>query len=89
MFIAQYHIWLSNDTHGLHVLIPGYPVINATLTTFTFVCVVHTVKKICGILSEELITKDVVVMLKRLCLFMVMLVIIWWHKTHEKKPELY
>jgi len=89
LFLCQYHIWLSNDIHGLHVLIPGYPVLNGLITSFTFVCVVHEVKKICETLSEELVTKDVRIMLKRLIAFIIMLIIIWYHKTHEKKPVFY
>lgn len=89
LFIGQYHIWLANDNHGLHVLIPGYPTVNALVTTFTFVCITHEVKSICNTLAEALITKDVRIMLRRLLIFVIMLVIIWWHKTHEKKPTLF
>ena len=31
LFISQYHIWLAADTHGVLVLLPGYPVLNLSL----------------------------------------------------------
>lgn len=89
LFLGQYHIWLANDTHGIHVLLPGYPTLNAVVTSFTFVCVIHEVKKICAILADTLVTKDVKIMLRRLLIFAIMLVVIWWHKSHEKKPGAY
>ncbi|EDO48978.1 predicted protein, partial [Nematostella vectensis] len=45
LFIGQYHIWLAQDTRGVLVLIPGYPALNAILTSFVFVCVCHEVNK--------------------------------------------
>jgi len=89
LFIGQYHIWLSNDGFGVHVLIPGFPTLNALVTTFTFVCMIHEVKQLCSTLSELLVTKDVRVMLRRLLIFIILMVIVWWHKTHEKKPIYY
>ena len=41
LFIAQYHMWLASDTHGILVLLPRYPVLNLTLTSFIFVCAAH------------------------------------------------
>ena len=43
MFIAQYHIWLAADTHGVLVLIPNNPVLNVIVTSFIFVCAAHEI----------------------------------------------
>lgn len=43
LFIAQYHIWLSADAYGILVLLPGFPLINLTLTSFIFICICHEV----------------------------------------------
>ena len=43
LFIAQYHIWLSADTHGVLVLIPNNPVLNVIVTSFIFVCAAHEI----------------------------------------------
>ena len=51
LFIAQYHIWLSADTHGVLVLIPNYPVVNVLLTSFIFVCACHEIHTITGQLT--------------------------------------
>lgn len=70
----------------MHVLIPGFPTVNAVVTTFTFVCVIHEVKILCSTLADLLVTKDVRIMLRRLVIFIILLAIVWWHKTHERKP---
>jgi len=86
LFIAQYHIWLAADAHGVLVFVPNYQTINALLTTFVFVCVVLELHKTSVTLSNALVTKDVRIMLRRLVIFILMLIVIWWHKTHAKKP---
>ena len=86
LFLGQYHIWLANDGFGVHVLVPGYPALNACVTTFTFICVIHEVKQCCTVLAELLVTEDVRVMFRRLLIFILFLGVIWWHKTHERKP---
>ena len=85
--MGQYHIWLANDTKGILVLIPDQPFLNMLMTTFVFVCISHEVSKITGVLSEALVAKDVRVMLRRLVIFIIMLFIIWWHKTHHDKGK--
>lgn len=87
LFVGQYHIWLANDTKGILVLIPDQPFLNMLMTTFVFVCISHEVSKITGVLSEALVAKDVRVMLRRLVIFIIMLFIIWWHKTHHDKGK--
>ncbi len=39
LFLAQYHVWLTNDTHALLVFVPGHPLINAVITTAVFFAV--------------------------------------------------
>ena len=43
LFVAQYHIWLAADTHGVLVLIPNNPVLNVIVTSFIFVCAAHEI----------------------------------------------
>ncbi|CAE1229952.1 CASD1 [Acanthosepion pharaonis] len=43
LFIAQYHIWLASDTHGILVLVPGYPVLNVVITSYILVCICHEI----------------------------------------------
>ncbi|VEL08949.1 unnamed protein product [Protopolystoma xenopodis] len=43
LFVAQYHIWLAADAHGILVLIPGQPLLNLLVTSFLFICVCHEV----------------------------------------------
>lgn len=85
--MGQYHIWLANDTKGILVLIPDQPLLNMVVTTFIFVCACHEVNKITIVLSDALVSKDVRVMLRRLVIFIVMLFIIWWHKTHQDEGK--
>ncbi|XP_015766711.1 PREDICTED: CAS1 domain-containing protein 1-like [Acropora digitifera] len=89
LFIAQYHIWLAHDTKGVLVLIPDQPLLNVVLTTFVFVCVSHEIHKVTGVLANALISRDIKTMTRRVCFFIFMLIIIWWHKTHHiPKPKL-
>ena len=85
--MGQYHIWLANDTKGILVLIPDQPLLNVVITTFVFVCVCHEVSKVTVVLTRALVSKDVRVMLRRLVIFIIMLFIIWWHKTHHDKGK--
>jgi len=89
LFLAQYHIWLVNDTNGILVLIPDHSTINAIVTTFVFIWITHEAKVVCRILADQLITKNVLVMLRRCVIFIIVLLIIWYHKSHEKKPALF
>ncbi|XP_046860226.1 LOW QUALITY PROTEIN: N-acetylneuraminate 9-O-acetyltransferase-like [Xenia sp. Carnegie-2017] len=83
LFVGQYHIWLANDTTGILVLVPNRPILNAIVTTFVFVCVCSEVNKTTAVLSDALVSKDVKVMMRRLIIFVIMLFIIWWHKTYH------
>ncbi|VDP88057.1 unnamed protein product [Echinostoma caproni] len=55
LFIAQHHIWLSADGNGILVLLPGYPLLNLTLTSFMFVCVCHEVHQLTRRLQRLLV----------------------------------
>ncbi|KAL3314690.1 hypothetical protein Ciccas_006690 [Cichlidogyrus casuarinus] len=46
LYVAQYHIWLSADTHGILVMLPGYPVLNLVCTTFILVCVCFELRQL-------------------------------------------
>jgi len=58
LFISQYHIWLSADTQGLLVLVPGSPHVNAIVTSFVFVCVSHEVHCITEQLLPYIVPSD-------------------------------
>lgn len=89
LFVGQYHIWLAQDTKGVLVLIPGQPLLNVIVTTFVFVCVSHEVHKVSAALTNALISRDITTMIRRLFIFIIALMIIWWHKTHHTvRPRL-
>ncbi|CAH8467422.1 unnamed protein product [Schistosoma turkestanicum] len=55
LFIAQYHIWLSADAYGILVLLPGFPLINLTVTSFIFICICHEVHSLTHRLQNYII----------------------------------
>ncbi|XP_054721420.1 N-acetylneuraminate 9-O-acetyltransferase-like [Uloborus diversus] len=79
LFIAQYHIWLSADTHGVLVLVPGYPVLNALVTSFIFVCVAHEIHCLTDILVKYAIPTDWKYLIRNVTVFFLMLVPIGIH----------
>lgn len=53
LFVAQYHIWLAQDTHGVLVLVPGAGrVLNYCLSGFVFVCAAHEINAITRLLQR-------------------------------------
>ncbi|CAG9855806.1 unnamed protein product [Phyllotreta striolata] len=74
LFISQYHIWLAADTHGVLVLIPGYPVLNLIITTYIFVCASHEVHNITKVLLPYYVPNDWKLALRNLILFLGVLV---------------
>ncbi|XP_064646381.1 N-acetylneuraminate 9-O-acetyltransferase-like isoform X2 [Lineus longissimus] len=58
LFIAQYHIWLAADTHGVLVLVPSNQVLNVIVTTFIFICVCHEVHIITVTLAKYAVPND-------------------------------
>lgn len=79
LFISQYHIWLAADTHGVLVLIPGYPVLNIIITSFIFVCASHEVHTITKILLPYAVPSDWKLVLRNFILFLAVLVPIGIH----------
>lgn len=74
LFISQYHIWLAADTHGVLVLIPGYPVLNLIVTSFIFVCASHEVHKLTEVLLPYAVPSDWKLVLRNFILFLAVLV---------------
>lgn len=74
LFISQYHIWLAADTHGVLVLIPGFPVLNVIVTSFIFVCVSHEVHKLTQVLLPYAVPSDWKLVLRNFILFLAILV---------------
>ena len=57
LFIAQYHIWLADDTHAILVLVPGYALLNHIVTTFIFVCVAHEIHVVTSTLATYIFAR--------------------------------
>lgn len=74
LFLAQYHIWLAADTHGVLVLLPGFPVLNLIVTTYIFVCVSHEIHQVTKTLLPYAVPDDWKHVLRNLILFMAVLV---------------
>ncbi|KAK5640441.1 hypothetical protein RI129_011252 [Pyrocoelia pectoralis] len=74
LFISQYHIWLAADTHGVLVLIPGYPVLNVIITSFIFVCCSHEVHRLTKVLLPYAVPSDWRPLLRNVILFLAILV---------------
>jgi len=79
LFIAQYHIWLGADTHGVLVLIPNYPVINVLLTSFIFVCACHEIHSITVQLMPYFVPTDPLLVIRNVIVFILILVPIGIH----------
>lgn len=79
LFIAQYHIWLAADTHGVLVLVPGYPVLNALITSFIFVCVAHEIHVLTDILVKYAVPADWKYLTRNVTIFFLLLVPIGIH----------
>lgn len=74
LFICQYHIWLAADTHGILVLVPGYPVLNVVITSFIFVCIAHEIHRITDKFVQYLITNDWRYTLRNLAIILLILI---------------
>ena len=79
LFIAQYHIWLSADTHGVLVLIPNYPVVNVLLTSFIFVCACHEIHAITCTLLPYFVPSEPLLVVRNVTIFVLILVPIGIH----------
>ncbi|XP_064648580.1 N-acetylneuraminate 9-O-acetyltransferase-like [Lineus longissimus] len=58
LFITQYHVWLSADSKGVLVLIPGQPLLNFMTTTYIFVCLSHEIHTVTGTLAKHVIRNN-------------------------------
>ncbi|KAJ8915862.1 hypothetical protein NQ315_004676, partial [Exocentrus adspersus] len=74
LFVSQYHIWLAADTHGVLVLIPGYPVLNVIITSFIFVCASHEAHRLTKVLLPFAVPNDWKLVLRNFILFLAILV---------------
>ncbi|XP_049818602.1 N-acetylneuraminate 9-O-acetyltransferase isoform X2 [Aethina tumida] len=74
LFISQYHIWLAADTHGVLVLIPGYPVLNVIVTSFIFICASHEMHRVTKVLLPYAVPSDWKLVLRNFILFLAILV---------------
>lgn len=74
LFVSQYHIWLAADTHGVLVLVPGYPVLNVIITSFIFVCASHEVHRLTKVLLPFAVPNDWKLVLRNFILFLAILV---------------
>ncbi|GAB6019038.1 hypothetical protein CHUAL_000666 [Chamberlinius hualienensis] len=79
LFICQYHIWLSADTHGILVLVPSYPVLNVLATTFIFLCISHEIHRITINLATFAIPNDWKYVIRNVIIFLVILIPIGIH----------
>lgn len=74
LFVSQYHIWLAADTHGVLVLVPGYPVLNVIITSYIYVCASHEIFCITKVLLPYAIPNDWKLVLRNFILFLAILV---------------
>ncbi|XP_059469024.1 N-acetylneuraminate 9-O-acetyltransferase [Neocloeon triangulifer] len=74
LFVCQSHVWLAADTHGVLVLLPGYPVLNSLITSFVFVCASHELHSLTKILTPYAVPNDWKLALRNVALFLVVLV---------------
>lgn len=79
LFIAQYHIWLAADTHGVLVLVPGYPVLNVMVTSLVLVCVAHEVHMLTARLMPLAVPADWKYLVRNVVIFGLFLVPIGVH----------
>uniref|UniRef100_A0A1I8F2F4 Cas1_AcylT domain-containing protein n=1 Tax=Macrostomum lignano TaxID=282301 RepID=A0A1I8F2F4_9PLAT len=70
----SYHVWLSNDTSGLLVLIPSNYVLNLITTSFIFVCLAHEVHSITRLLTPYAVPDDWRLAMRNLLIFCAVLV---------------
>ena len=75
LFIAQYHIWLADDTHKLLVILPQFPVLNVVLTTFVFVCAAHEINIMTAKLVSYFIPDELKALLRNLLAIFLMLAV--------------
>lgn len=73
LFVSSFHIWLAADSHGVLVLLPGYPVLNVLLVTFVFICVAHEMNQITRLLSQHFVPNNWRICLRNFFSFLILL----------------
>ncbi|XP_078042610.1 N-acetylneuraminate (7)9-O-acetyltransferase [Augochlora pura] len=77
--VAQGHIWLAADSHGVLVLLPRFPVLNLLVTSFIFICASHEIHRLTRILAPYVVPNDWRLVARNLLLFIAVLVPIGIH----------
>ncbi|XP_031826197.1 N-acetylneuraminate (7)9-O-acetyltransferase isoform X2 [Nomia melanderi] len=77
--VAQGHIWLAADSHGVLVLLPRFPVLNLLVTSFIFICASHEIHRLTQILAPYAVPNDWKLVARNLLLFIAVLVPIGIH----------
>ncbi|XP_070570765.1 N-acetylneuraminate (7)9-O-acetyltransferase-like isoform X2 [Ptychodera flava] len=81
LFIGQYHIWLAADTKGTLILIPDYPAVNLTITSFIFVCAAHEIFVTTVQLQSFFVPKELKELFKRLAVFICLMTGLLFYRT--------
>jgi hypothetical protein len=77
LFIGQFHIWLAQDTRGILVFFPAFPLwLNMMISSVTFVCIAHEIHEITEALAAVLIPKDNYTLYVRTMLITVVIVVL-------------
>ncbi|KAK7590435.1 hypothetical protein V9T40_002048 [Parthenolecanium corni] len=74
LFVSHFHIWLSADSNGMLVLVPTYPVVNALIVSYIFVCISHELHCITKKLLPYAVPSDYKLALRNLLIFVVILI---------------
>lgn len=77
--VAQGHIWLAADSHGVLVLLPRFPVLNLLVTSFIFICASHEIHRLTHVLAPYAVPNDWKLVARNLLLFIAVLVPIGIH----------
>ncbi|XP_024892090.1 N-acetylneuraminate 9-O-acetyltransferase isoform X2 [Temnothorax curvispinosus] len=77
--VAQGHIWLAADSHGVLVLLPRFPVLNLLVTSFIFICASHEIHRLTRVLTPYAVPNDWKLVARNLLLFIAVLVPIGIH----------
>ncbi|KMQ93180.1 cas1 domain-containing protein 1 [Lasius niger] len=77
--VAQGHIWLAADSHGVLVLLPRFPVLNLLVTSFIFICASHEIHRLTHVLAPYAVPNDWKLVARNLLLFTAVLVPIGIH----------
>ncbi|XP_025407376.1 N-acetylneuraminate 9-O-acetyltransferase isoform X2 [Sipha flava] len=74
LMVCQCHIWLAADTHGVLVLLPGYPVLNGLIVSFIFICICHELHEITIKLTPYAVPSDHKDLFRNLICFILLLI---------------